>query len=94
MARSIEENLEAMKLELGTREEWINQVDLPTFLDIVDTWMFMRRLELGGLEAQKSVLEKGWRAYEQVPRWLRERMESEPLVDGGANRVNGVNGVH
>lgn len=51
------ENYVALDWEASQGMDW------PEFMDFVDTWNFIRRLELGGLEAQRRVLENGWRAY-------------------------------
>lgn len=61
------------------------------FLDHLDTWIFMSRLEAEGDSAPRSLLEKGWTAFMQVPENLKLELG---LVDGEGGRVNGVNGIH
>lgn len=61
------------------------------FVDYVDTWVFISRLEVDGTDAQRSVLEEGWRAYMQVPEGLKRELG---LLSGGEGHTNGVNGNH
>lgn len=41
------------------------------FLDCVENWFFLERLQFEGEPAQKEVLEAGWRAFAQVPQQLK-----------------------
>ena len=66
-------------------------MDYMEFVDYVDCWIFMGRLVLEGIDAQRSVLEEGWRAYMQVPEALKRELG---LVDGEEGRANGVDGTH
>ena len=49
------------------------------FLDYAETWALMTRLEFEGVDVQRSVLEKGWTAYMQVPETLKREIR---LVNG------------
>lgn len=83
--RNTEEHFSALGWEVSEGMEYTE------FTDYVDTWCFITMLELRGVEAQKSVLEEGWRAYMQVSEDLKRELG---LVNGGEGRAKGVNGTH
>lgn len=83
-AQRIEQNTEEDFTALGWAvSEGMGYMD---FLDYVDCWVFMCRLELEGIDEQRSVLEEGWRAYLQVPNALKRELG---LLDGGEGVANG-----
>lgn len=82
IARGTREDFAALGWEASEGMEWME------FLDYVETWIFMSRLEHGGINAQRSVLEDGWTAYMKVPETLKREMG---LING-EGPLNGVNG--
>lgn len=83
--RGLEEDFAALGWEVSEGMEY------KEFVDYVDTWVFISRLEVDGTDAQRSVLEEGWRAYMQVPEGLKRELG---LLSGGEGHTNGVNGNH
>ena len=79
-------------------------MDIFVFEECIRNSHFLERLELGGEDAHRKMLEAGWRAYESVPRHFklalgllfREEDDGEGMVNGanGANGINGMNGFH
>lgn len=85
IARNLEEDFAALGWEVS------EGMDLMEFVDYVDCWIFIDRLVLEGIDAQRSLLEEGWRAYMQVPDALKRELG---LGDDGEGRANGVDGIH
>lgn len=78
--------------------EFIEGMDIFLFEECVENFYFLRRLELGGEEAHREMLEAGWRAYEQVPRHVKLALgllfRDEDDGEGVVNGVNGVSGMN
>lgn len=90
--------------------ELIVGMDIFVLEECIRNFHFLERLELGGEDAYREMLEAGWRVYESVPRHVklalgllfREEENGEGMVNGvngvnganGANGINGMNGFH
>lgn len=85
--------------------EFIDGMNIFLFEQCIENCYFLERLEHGGEQAQREMLEAGFRAYEQVPRHVKfglgllfceEEDDGEVMVNGvnGASGINGMNDLH